>query len=393
MKSIKWNHILIFFLLHFALVINISAQIDQETITEVISKWNNAHNKKSIGTFERLYSTRVIFYGQELSREQSVLKKSALLAASTDFSQEIVGPIKIQLYDSNTIKCQFNKLVHSNGKITNYPAYLLLKKHSGEFFVCGESDEITDSNLRYELQIGKVVDTKMINELTQKTEINVLYYGLICGIAIFVALPIIYLRHRIKRKSATDLVQNEMHETDKDDNVEHNENMLADVATKQPASPKEDDEKIKKGLEFEKFVVSQFDERYFTLIDWRGDKGSKGIYPQSNGNPDLVYNFKYHFFKRQFAVECKYRKSSTLRDTITIAKEYQIEKYKRFQSIEKMDVYIVIGLGGEPYKPSEIYLVPLNKVTSSEMHEIELIPFKRSATSRFIYNSELDQLT
>ena len=48
----------------------------------------------------------------------------------------------------------------------------------------------------------------------------------------------------------------------------------------------DNDDCHKKGLEFEEYVVSRFSRKYFSLNEWRSDKFSNDVYPESNTYPD-----------------------------------------------------------------------------------------------------------
>src|SRR5450432_3153220 len=60
-----------------------------------------------------------------------------------------------------------------------------------------------------------------------------------------------------------------------------------------------------KGKNFEAFIVQRFAKPYFQFMDWIGDKNVNGIYPLSNLNPDLLYEFRNGPLVIRFAVECK----------------------------------------------------------------------------------------
>jgi hypothetical protein len=333
------------------------------------------------------------FYGQELGSEQSVLKKTSLLRATPDFHQELIGEITLKQYDSGIIKCEFIKEVTSNAKVYRYPSYLLLRNISDELYIYGESDDITDRNLHYALNIGNVLSTQEIPAASNESG-GYLYQFILIGFGVLVFIGIVVYRRRSSRGAVEHVLKNEEHVEEKvklgEEKMERNEG--DSLESKSIVSDNEIDY-AQKGLEFEKYVVSKFDKNYFTLIHWRSDKGSNGIYAESNGYPDLEYKFQHHLNIRQFAVECKYRQSFTSRGTITIAKDYQIKKYKAFQNQGKMNVYIVLGTGGQPANPLEWYLIPLNEITSNEMHEVELIRFRKTANSRFFYDSNADRLT
>ncbi len=143
---------------------------------------------------------------------------------------------------------------------------------------------------------------------------------------------------------------------------------------------KEDDfdENKAKGDAFESFVVKHFDKNYFTLQEWRGDKYVDGNYPVSSHFPDLEVNFtfKNQNINENFAIECKWRKTY-YKNSIEWAHNYQIKNYREYTDKLNIPVFVVIGVGGEPNKPNEIFIIPLSKLESNTISKDELKPYKR----------------
>ncbi|MEO5682779.1 MAG: hypothetical protein ABIQ88_09055 [Chitinophagaceae bacterium] len=116
-----------------------------------------------------------------------------------------------------------------------------------------------------------------------------------------------------------------------------------------------------KGHEFEKFIVSRFNPAYFTLLHWQNEKQSGNVCPLSNHDPHLVYQFNLQDKTHMFSIECKFREKD-YRNKFTWAEPYQLRNYKRFQEQTKMPLFVVIGLGGLPSKPTNMYLIPFNDI-------------------------------
>ncbi len=113
-----------------------------------------------------------------------------------------------------------------------------------------------------------------------------------------------------------------------------------------------------KGRAFEEYVVSHFNKKYFTLKEWRGDKYYEGNYAESNRYPDMEYEFSLGDKVVPFAVECKWR-SKFKNKQITWATEEQADIYRKFEKEKDMPVFVVIGVGGTPSDPEQVYAVPL----------------------------------
>ena len=73
--------------------------------------------------------------------------------------------------------------------------------------------------------------------------------------------------------------------------------------------------------------------------------------------------FRHLSSNTKFAMECKYRTDWELnRKTPQIewAEEHNIANYLHFSKERKMDVVIIIGIGGTAEKPEEVYAAPLH---------------------------------
>lgn len=146
------------------------------------------------------------------------------------------------------------------------------------------------------------------------------------------------------------------------------------------------DENKAKGDAFEKYVVLKFDTGYFTIKEWRSDKMVNGIYAVSNHFPDLEVETKFN--KETFAVECKYR-SGYYQNSIEWAQGYQLDNYQKYAAAIKIPVFIVIGVGGQPGHPAEIYIVPLEDAKSTVLTKDFLSPYKMEfAKKQFYWDTE-----
>lgn len=138
-----------------------------------------------------------------------------------------------------------------------------------------------------------------------------------------------------------------------------------------------------KGDAFEKFVVKNFDREFFTLQEWRSDKYVDGIYPVSNHFPDMEVNFTFRKknISETFAIECKWR-GYYYKNEIKWAENYQINNYKEYAEKLSIPVYVVIGVGGEPEKPNELFIVPLAEMNSNTITKSELGNYKKDLSDK-----------
>jgi hypothetical protein len=135
-------------------------------------------------------------------------------------------------------------------------------------------------------------------------------------------------------------------------------------------------EKKDKGNEFEKFVVQKFNKKYFKIMEWAGDKYVNGIYAETTTQPDLRLKFTLHDIEKEFAVECKYR-SYFYKGGIDWAKDNQRVNYQNYSESKGIVTFVVIGVGGKPDNPEELFIVPLQDLKADFISQEDLMAFKK----------------
>lgn len=149
-----------------------------------------------------------------------------------------------------------------------------------------------------------------------------------------------------------------------------------------------------KGIDFEKYVVDLFLKRskYFVINDWTNDiyDKRKGIKVESNKNPDLVVRYKPT--DEKIAIECKYRSKyyqnhKVCTQSIKWSNPHQIKQYKTFESSNNIPVFIVIGVGGKPDNPEDMFCIPLDEAKYSELFESVLKKFERKPNEGFFWKN------
>jgi len=136
------------------------------------------------------------------------------------------------------------------------------------------------------------------------------------------------------------------------------------------------DKDKQKGLDFEKLVIQKFSKKYFTLLEWAGDKYVNGTYAETTTQPDIKLRFTLHDIKHEFAVECKYR-SYYFENSIEWCKDWQLKNYRKYATEKNIPVFIVIGIGGTASVPDKLFVVPLDKIESLYLSETFLNQFQK----------------
>lgn len=120
------------------------------------------------------------------------------------------------------------------------------------------------------------------------------------------------------------------------------------------------------GREFEDYVVDLFDlpnNKKLSLKEWRGDKSLPGVYPESNSAPDFVFEYN----GKSFAVECKWRNHLPKNIEKELLTPERLSYFHRFSTERRMPVYMLLGIGGLPNDPDNLYFTSLDEKFSFEL--------------------------
>ncbi|MBS1508041.1 MAG: hypothetical protein JSS79_15480 [Bacteroidetes bacterium] len=358
-------------------------EVDTLSIREVITRWNAAHNQVSEDAFNELYASSILFYANELDKKVCLQKKLALLHRGS-FVQRLGNDLHLLFYESGVVYCGFTKEVSMGGDTKSYPSYLLLKRFGDEYLITGESDLITDRNLKFNLTLGVQVPITALSYVSfpRKSQEHSSFW-IRLAVLLFTAGVVVYFVSR-RRVSTTRARKPSQKENGAPTPFREWLTTERPFETKKNTEDyyRRDEVELKKGHTFEHYVVERFKQRgeFFKWISATSDKGTRDYYPESNQYPDLHYEFRMGGKSYPFAVECKYRSMTT--GTIKITNDGQIERYKKFGIEKKMEVFIVLGLGGKPEKPSELYVIPLDHL-AQWMDKQTLQAYK--AETRFYY--------
>lgn len=140
-----------------------------------------------------------------------------------------------------------------------------------------------------------------------------------------------------------------------------------------------------KGSDFEKHVLSIFDQKQWGIENVTGDISEEiGRRVKSDSDPDITV--KHLASGKKFSIECKYRSWFEIgkpESGLRWADAYQIANYNIFQKEKGHKVYVVIGVGGTPSKPKRMFLVPLYALKFPFAKESYLKKFERDVNSQF----------
>ena len=147
-----------------------------------------------------------------------------------------------------------------------------------------------------------------------------------------------------------------------------------------------------KGQDFEKYVVNNFPTKYYTIKEWRSDKYSNGRYATSNQYPDLEIALNYKGEEYMFAVECKWRSTFNNDGYVYWCNDDQLERYNNYSKDKNIPVFVILGIGGTPSEPENVYCVPLKAMKYSNAKKDYIEGFKHDISKSFYYHLKEERL-
>lgn len=397
------------------------------TIEPLIDEWNSAHNTRNIHGFERVYADRLNFYSRDLPKSEVINAKRQLFRSKPQFRQRIITEIEHISQSSDLTKCVFTTEVFENEQWKRQRMELLVRRANGRYAIVGEnfvapertarrrqSESTTPVQPKIDADTMKktVADTPSVAETTPvlppmehpdsvDSEFSEeQYYGadtintelsfsdfealfsdisslgvvtiprgyifiligilMIGGIMIFIADSARSSRKR--RQVFTQSAHSEAEHVVRDFKVQ---------------------------AAFEAFVVTLFDPLFFKSFRPKAEYVYEGNTIAAERGPDLVFDYQQKDLSIRFAIVCQYYQH-TAKNEVQLLSQSRQEFFKTFEAARDIDVYYVLGFGGRPDDPRELFFVPAKEVTNEYMTRAELKRFSKSGM--FYYNKRTGRI-
>ena len=154
-------------------------------------------------------------------------------------------------------------------------------------------------------------------------------------------------------------------------------------------------ENYRKGREFEQYVLQRFlrKSQYFRVINQRHDRlGPAGKPLPDNSNPDLEIEAGWMDKRQTFAVECKFRSHWLSNRTIEWCNGRNLDNYRKFSADRRIPVFAVIGVGGVPSAPLEMFVFQITSTTTTIVKQVDLHNSPKPQYPGFFFNFATKQL-
>lgn len=385
-------------------------------VESVIDEWNAAFNMQNIHAFEKLYADEVILRNGRVSRSRVLALKEDLFNRRPWYRQRITTEVTYSRQPGGLVKCEFKRDVFDKGGWKQYSSYLLVGFKNGVCKIVGEGDVVErpgpgaanktygdvvsgktdtagerDSPVVPEIPVlpkmehpdsiaddfasRDTVNTKTafsypvaafpdISSLGMVTVPRAYVFALIAmlsigGLLIFVADRIRSgKRRRVRRMTPHS-------------EAEH---VVPDFRVQ---------------ATFETFVVTLFDPLYFKCMRPKAEPVYAGNEVVTERGPDLIFDYRQKSDHVRFAIICQYYRHIAKNEVQLLP--YERRAFVRQYEIEKgFDVYYVLGFGGKPDDPRELFFIPASEVRSEYMARNELRQYSKSGM--FYYNRRSERI-
>ncbi|PQJ15946.1 hypothetical protein [Aureicoccus marinus] len=149
----------------------------------------------------------------------------------------------------------------------------------------------------------------------------------------------------------------------------------------------EEEESVRKGKAFERYVQEGFDSRYYKWLESRSDDRYGHDSPESNKYPDFVFSLKYKEdgLNNTFAIECKYRSNlQKVGGMYRLFDARQLSNYLKYSQRNNYPTFVILGVGGEPSGPESIYIIPLESLENLKGKYEESVGIRSADLSSYL---------
>lgn len=379
-------------------------------IESLIDEWNFANNAKNIHSFEKVYADDVNYYGVNMSRSGAIARKQQLFRDQPSFRQRITTEVLYSDYATGVTRAEFTREVYDGVSWRRRQSYLHIATSDGRYTIVGEGDgsrrsasqqmarndsgsspvrprmdsistSITDlvpvlprmehpDSVEEDLALSPLTrpDSTATNLMPSENLFARLSSGEVVVPRSYVFILVFILATGGLMMFVADFLQAQrMTSPRAHDGAEHLVRNHKFQAT------------------FEAFVVTLFDPLFFKSFRPKAEyvlTGEEGGVEVGKG-PDLVIDYSQNELRVRFAVACHYYRHPA-KTEVELPSPAQQESIRKFQAELDMEAYYVLGFGGRPDDPKELFFVPASDIQSQYITRTQLKQYSKSGM--FYYN-------
>jgi hypothetical protein len=401
--------------------------VSMREIELLIEEWNIVHNGRDVKGLEEVYDSTLLFYTHQVKREDAIRQKQLTFDADRRFRQRIASDIRFTGFTKGIVKCDFIREVREGSRWRPYESYLLVRIDSAGNRIVGESDYLTDKTLGFDLDealaqkrlfaqpdslqtvvpeaVSGVSWTKMLSDqftfpdifspgrtVTIPVGYVVMLIAFIVagGLIIFLTNSVRGRKHRVK--TTTNYYDAGNAETLTDDktkpNGKHHRNGNARASFNDHLKISTNRERQ---ITFESFVMTLFDPMYFSYKVLKARAAAMAIVVNDEQEHLLEIQFRNKAGEaRTFFVQCLFLNDILVERHVRLFSAERLSLNRQAAADAQVDLYYVVGMGGEPDHPTELYIIPGDLLKHETVLKDALKPFRK--LGMFFYNSSTGKL-
>lgn len=387
-------------------------------IESLIDEWNFANNTRNIHSFEKVYADRLTYNSKEISKSEIVELKRRLFNDNTSFRQRIITEIKYIPGSNGQVRCEFMREVNYGNGWKRLSSYLTVAPVGGnKYAIVGEGDvtrprsdertpppavreeEIEQSppalvdtssafphvatgdsdSMGFESEVFSaerhdVLLTDQVGEYLTLSNVDKLFTDIESFGVVAVPKGYLYILIGILGVGALMIFV-------ADSVTSGKRRRVRDNGSHAEAEHVVRDFKIQAA--FEAFVVTLFDPLYFKAFRPKSEHVYAGRVMDAEKGPDLVLNFEQKDVSVRFAITCQYYQHAAKNEVQLLPIERQ-DVLRQIAADREMEIYYVLGFGGKPDDPLELFFIPASEVRTEYMTRSQLKQYSKSGM--FYYN-------
>ena len=406
MKNFGSRRFAILFTVCFAICNALVAQrigVNTQEVETLIQEWNFANNSRNTESFRNVYGDKLLFYTQNISERKAIQLKQQLFKLKPNFEQRIITPITYTPYTSGLIKCDFTKEVYETSRWKKYPSYLLVSYEDKRYQIVGESDNATDRVLKFSLDLGEPMtfeniadadtlhaDSQSISKMSssvldsmksllQADRVSSMFSDVSAMGVVMVPKSYVYILIGILTLGGLMIFAADSAQSKKRARLPGG----AMIQTQDEAEQVVRDFKMQSV--FEDFVVTLFDPLYFRYKRPKAERVYAGKIAGDEPTPDFIFEFTQKDVHAQFAVKCQYYKH-VAKNEVHLFPADVVRGFRQFEQEKEMDVYYILGFGGAPDDPKELFFLPAKAIEDEYVTKGELRRYSKSGM--FYYSNK-----
>ncbi len=146
-------------------------------------------------------------------------------------------------------------------------------------------------------------------------------------------------------------------------------------------------------LLFEQWVINHTHPRFWTMHDKRLEPGRDAATGEAGTAPRLLFSVKKDHTEEHVALACSWSSDFDPDQRLQWTTEEQMRHCRQYERDGRAHVFAVIGVGGSPADPADLFILPLNALASPFAGKDLLQTFlHRSKSGYFYYNFEKGRL-